>query len=122
MYDRRRQYDQMQGVYIISVAARVLQMHPQTLRKYERIGLVSPSRTHGMLRLYSEEDIARLRLIKHLVDELGLNLAGVELALKLFSQLVNMRMQAQELEGDDLKSFLDSSVSQMLSLLDGKRK
>ncbi len=122
MYDRRRQYDQMQGVYIISVAARVLQMHPQTLRKYERIGLVSPSRTHGMLRLYSEEDIARLRLIKHLVDELGLNLAGVELALKLFSQLVNMRMQAQELEGDELKSFLDSSVSQMLSLLDGKRK
>lgn len=122
MYDRRQQYDQMQGVYIISVAARVLQMHPQTLRKYERIGLVSPSRTVGMLRLYSEEDIARLRLIKHLVDELGLNLAGVELALKLFSRLVNMRMQAQELEGDELKSFLDSSVSQMLSLLDGKRK
>ena len=122
VYDRRRQYDQVQGVYIISVAARVLQMHPQTLRKYERIGLVSPSRTHGMLRLYSEEDIARLRLIKHLVDELGLNLAGVELALKLFSRLVNMRMQAQELEGEELKSFLDSSVSQMLSLLDGKRK
>lgn len=122
VYDRRQQYDQMQGVYIISVAARVLQMHPQTLRKYERIGLVSPSRTVGMLRLYSEEDIARLRLIKHLVDELGLNLAGVELALKLFSRLVNMRMQAQELEGDELKSFLDSSVSQMLSLLDGKRK
>ena len=122
MYDRRQQYDQMQGVYIISVAARVLQMHPQTLRKYERIGLVSPSRTVGMLRLYSEEDIARLRLIKHLVDELGLNLAGVELALKLFGRLVNMRMQAQELEGDELKSFLDTSVSQMLSLLDGKRK
>ncbi len=122
MYDRRQQYDQMQGVYIISVAARVLQMHPQTLRKYERIGLVSPSRTEGMLRLYSEEDIVRLRLIKHLVDELGLNLAGVELALKLFSRLVNMRMQAQELDGDDLKSFLDTSVSQMLSLLDGKRK
>ena len=122
VYDRRQQYDQMQGVYIISVAARVLQMHPQTLRKYERIGLVSPSRTVGMLRLYSEEDIARLRLIKHLVDELGLNLAGVELALKLFSRLVNMRMQAQELEGDEFKSFLDSSVSQMLSLLDGKRK
>ena len=122
VYDRRQQYDQMQGVYIISVAARVLQMHPQTLRKYERIGLVSPSRTVGMLRLYSEEDIARLRLIKHLVDELGLNLAGVELALKLFSRLVTMRMQAQELEGDELKSFLDSSVSQMLSLLDGKRK
>ncbi len=122
VYDRRQQYDQMQGVYIISVAARVLQMHPQTLRKYERIGLVSPSRTVGMLRLYSEEDIARLRLIKHLVDELGLNLAGVELALKLFNRLLTMRAQAQDLEGDELKSFLDTSISQMLSLLDGKRK
>ena len=122
MYDRRQQYDQMQGVYIISVAARVLQMHPQTLRKYERIGLVSPSRTVGMLRLYSEEDIARLRLIKHLVDELGLNLAGVELALKLFNRLLTMRAQAQDLEGDELKSLLDTSISQMLSLLDGKRK
>ena len=122
MYDGRRQYDQMQGVYIISVAARVLQMHPQTLRKYERIGLVSPSRTVGMLRLYSEEDIARLRLIKHLVDELGLNLAGVELALKLFNRLLTMRAQAQDLEGDELKSLLDTSISQMLSLLDGKRK
>ncbi len=122
MYDRRQQYDQMQGVYIISVAARVLQMHPQTLRKYERIGLVSPSRTVGMLRLYSEEDIARLRLIKHLVDELGLNLAGVELALKLFNRLINMRAQAQELDGEELKSFLDTNVHQMLSLLDGKRK
>ena len=122
MYDRRQQYDRVQGVYIISVAARVLNMHPQTLRKYERIGLVSPSRTVGMLRLYSEEDIARLRLIKHLVDELGLNLAGVELALRLFNRLVNMRAKTHELEGEELKSFLDSSVDQMLGLLQGKRK
>ncbi len=122
MYDRRQQYDRVQGVYIISVAARVLNMHPQTLRKYERIGLVSPSRTVGMLRLYSEEDIARLRLIKHLVDELGLNLAGVELALGLFNRLVNMRAKTHELEGEELKSFLDSSVDQMLGLLQGKRK
>ena len=121
MYDRRRQADRVQGVYIISVAARVLQMHPQTLRKYERIGLVSPSRTHGMLRLYSEEDIARLRLIKHLVDELGLNLAGVELALKLFNRLITMRAQAQRLEGEELKRFLDGSVDEMLGLLQGKR-
>ena len=122
MYDRRQQYDRVQGVYIISVAARVLNMHPQTLRKYERIGLVSPSRTVGMLRLYSEEAIARLRLIKHLVDELGLNLAGVELALRLFNRLVNMRAKTHELEGEELKSFLDSSVDQMLGLLQGKRK
>ena len=58
---------ELRGLYIISVAARLLEMHPQTLRKYERVGLVRPSRTLGMLRLYSQEDIARLRVIKHLV-------------------------------------------------------
>ncbi|MYK34167.1 MAG: MerR family transcriptional regulator, partial [Chloroflexi bacterium] len=62
-----------EGLYIISVAARILHMHPQTLRKYERVGLVRPSRTVGMLRLYSERDIAKLRMIKHLVDEMRLN-------------------------------------------------
>ena len=67
------------GLYVISVAARLLEMHPQTLRKYERAGLVRPSRTVGMLRLYSEEDIVRLRLIKHLVGDLGLNISGVVL-------------------------------------------
>ena len=61
------EYVEAEGIYVISVAARLLQMHPQTLRKYERAGLVRPSRTVGMLRLYSEEDIVRLRLIKHLV-------------------------------------------------------
>ena len=57
------QYVEGEGIYVISVAARLLKMHPQTLRKYERAGLVRPSRTVGMLRLYSEEDIVRLRLI-----------------------------------------------------------
>ena len=81
--------DRLEGVYIISVAARILEMHPQTLRKYERAGLVRPSRTVGMLRLYSDEDIARLRLIKHLVNELGLNVASVQLVLQLFNSLLN---------------------------------
>lgn len=75
------------GLYIISVAARLLEMHPQTLRKYERAGFLTPDRTGGMLRLYSEEDIARLQLIKHLVDDLGLNLSGVQLALQLATVL-----------------------------------
>ena len=79
-----------QGLYIISVAAQILEMHPQTLRKYERAGFVEPPRM-GTLRLYSEDDIARLRLIKHLVDELGLNLSGVELALYLVSKLLDIR-------------------------------
>ena len=60
---------ELRGVYIISVAARLLAMHPQTLRKYERLGLVRPSRTIGMLRLYSQEDIEKLRLIRHLEEE-----------------------------------------------------
>ena len=65
-----------EGVYVISVAARLLEMHPQTLRKYERLGLVQPARTIGMLRLYSEEDLYQLRLIRHMEERLGLNLAG----------------------------------------------
>ena len=69
---------EIQGVYIISVAARILEMHPQTLRKYERLGLINPERTGGMLRLYSREDIRKIFLIRHLMDNLGLNLAGVE--------------------------------------------
>jgi MerR family transcriptional regulator/heat shock protein HspR len=74
-------------LYIISVVSRVLQMHPQTLRKYERAGLLRPSRTKGALRLYSDEDLARLRLIKRLVDELKLNVAGVALVLQLIDNL-----------------------------------
>lgn len=62
----------------ISVAARMLSMHPQTLRKYERLGLVQPARTIGSMRLYSEEAIERLRLIKYLVEDAGVNLAGVQ--------------------------------------------
>lgn len=87
-----------QGLYIISVAAQILEMHPQTLRKYERAGFVEPPRM-GTLRLYSEEDIARLRLIKHLVDEMGLNLAGVELALELTSKLLQIRSKLESSSG-----------------------
>lgn len=83
----------MEGVYIISVAARILDMHPQTLRKYERLGLVRPGRTLGMLRLYSTEDIRKLRLIRHLSDDMGLNLAGVEFALTAVQNLLTMRQR-----------------------------
>ena len=84
---------QMEGVYIISVAARILDMHPQTLRKYERLGLIRPGRTLGMLRLYSTEDIRKLRLIRHLSDEMGLNLAGVEFALATVQNLLTMQQR-----------------------------
>jgi MerR family transcriptional regulator/heat shock protein HspR len=65
-------------LYLISVAARMLDMHPQTLRKYERLGLVRPSRTLGSMRVYTREELERVRLIKRLVDEMGINLAGVQ--------------------------------------------
>ncbi len=111
----------VRGVYIISVVARMLEMHPQTLRKYERVGLLSPSRTGGMLRLYSEEDIARLRLIKHLVGELGLNLAGVQLAMRLFNKLLETKAAARVLEGRELQGFVEESVDRMLALMQGER-
>jgi MerR family transcriptional regulator/heat shock protein HspR len=70
-------------LYFISVAARMLGMHPQTLRKYERLGLVQPSRTVGSMRLYSRDELERLRMIKHLVDDVGVNLAGVQRLLSI---------------------------------------
>ena len=86
---------QNEGLYIISVVSRVLQMHPQTLRKYERAGLVRPSRTDGMLRLYSDDDLARLRLIKRLVEDVGLNVAGVGLVLQLVDNLEQIERSAE---------------------------
>ena len=83
----------MEGVYIISVAARILDMHPQTLRKYERLGLINPGRTIGMLRLYSAEDIRTVRLIRHLVDNMGFNLAGVEHTLGMVDALLEMKQR-----------------------------
>ena len=103
------------GLYVISVAARMLDMHPQTLRKYERAGLVQPSRTVGMLRLYSEEDIIKLTLIKHLVGDLGLKLAGVEMALGIFQQIMKMQKSLQTTHQE--KEFLDECLNEMLSVL-----
>jgi len=78
-------------LYFISTAARLLHMHPQTLRKYERLGLIRPSRTVGSMRLYSRDELERLRLIKHLVDEAGINLAGVERLLSIADSLQRLR-------------------------------
>ena len=77
----------LSGVYIISVAARLANMHPQTLRKYERAGLIRPSRTGGALRLYSDSDVRRLRIIRRLVGDLGLNVAGVGVVLEIVRRL-----------------------------------
>lgn len=75
------------ALYVISVAARLVEMHPTTLRKYERVGFLEPSRTPGRTRLYSLDDIRRLRQIKRLVESRDMNLAGVQMALDLTEQL-----------------------------------
>jgi MerR family transcriptional regulator/heat shock protein HspR len=80
-----------QDLYFISIAADMLGMHPQTLRKYERLGLIQPSRTIGSMRLYSREELQRVRLIKHLVDELGINLAGVQSLLSIVEVMERIR-------------------------------
>ena len=84
--------------YMISVAAELVGMHPQTLRMYEQKGLVRPKRTAGNTRLYSEADLARLRLIQKLTTQLGLNLAGVEAVLDLEEQLQRMQARLERLE------------------------
>ena len=84
--------------YMISVAADLVGMHPQTLRIYENKGLIRPKRTAGNTRLYSEADLDRLRLIQRLTNELGLNLAGVEHVLRLQDELVQMRRRLDRME------------------------
>jgi MerR family transcriptional regulator/heat shock protein HspR len=80
-----------QDLFLISMAAEILGMHPQTLRKYERLGLIQPSRTIGSMRLYSREELERLKVIKRLVDELGINLAGVQRLLSIAEVMQRIR-------------------------------
>jgi MerR family transcriptional regulator/heat shock protein HspR len=85
-------------IYMISVAAELVGMHPQTLRMYETKGLVRPQRTPGGTRLYSDADIVRLRVIQRLTSEVGLNLAGVELVLRLEDELRKAHAQVERLQ------------------------
>jgi MerR family transcriptional regulator, heat shock protein HspR len=80
-----------QDLYFISVAARMLGMHPQTLRKYERLGLVQPTRTIGSMRLYSRDELERLKIIKRLVEDSGINLAGVQRLLSIAEVVQRIR-------------------------------
>lgn len=102
-------------LFVISVAARLVEMHPQTLRKYEREGLIAPSRTSGNLRLYSDQDIERLRQVKYLVEERSMNLAGVQMALDLTKELLSLR---ERLDSKDAHSqIVQKELSKMLSML-----
>ena len=107
----------LEGLYIISVAARILDMHPQTLRKYERLGLINPGRTLGMLRLYSRDDIRRVRLIRHL-GNMGLNLAGVEFALATVENLLALKRRLKALAGETgLSTALDQEIDRVFQNL-----
>lgn len=92
--------DTEQELFFISMAAEMLGMHPQTLRKYERLGLIQPSRTIGSMRLYSREELERLRLIKHLVDDVGVNLAGVQRLLEIAEAVQRIRPLVKEARPD----------------------
>lgn len=89
------QYDE--PVYLISIVAKLLDIHPQTLRQYERENLVCPSRTNGRIRLYSQRDIDRIKLILRLTRELGVNLAGVDIILRLKENVDGMETEMAEL-------------------------
>src|SRR5215510_362730 len=89
-------HDDDAALYFISMAAEMLGMHPQTLRKYERLGFIQPSRTIGSMRVYSREELERLRLIKRLVDDLGVNLAGVQRLLAVAEVMQRVRPLLEE--------------------------
>ena len=100
--------------YVISVAARMVGLHAQTLRYYERVGLVSPSRSDGRRRLYSPVDIHKLRRIKTLSDDMGVNLAGVEVLLKLMDRMLQMENEMNRLL-DEVRILRTSSAGRRKS-------
>lgn len=105
------------GVYVMQVASMMTGMHPQTLRKYERAGFLEPSR-HYNSRMYSEDDIARLKMIKRLVDDEGLNLAGIGLALRLRERLIDMKAEViSSRMGCRTKDHFTDLLNEMLVML-----
>src|SRR6266481_1560930 len=108
-----------QDLYLISMAARMLGMHPQTLRKYERLGLVQPTRTLGSMRLYSREELERLRLIKRLVDDARINLAGVQRLLSIADVLQRIRplMREDGLSARDARRRLLQELDELHRML-----
>lgn len=104
--------DEDEPCYVISIAARMVGMHAQSLRHYERLGLVRPSRSRGRQRLYSQSDVNRLRQIQRLVNDLGVNLAGAEVILRM-----NERMRRMEREMDELREELQAYRDRVLPVV-----
>ena len=86
--------------YVISVAARMVGVHAQTLRTYERIGLMDPARSRGNIRMYSPQDVQRARWIRSLIDDLGINLAGVEVIIRMKAHIDELEREAQRLNAE----------------------
>lgn len=99
--------------YVISIAASIVGIEAHTLRYYERLGLVQPERSSGNIRLYSEEDVDRLRYIKTLMSDCGVNLAGVEVALRLMQQMKEMQRQIEEMERK-IKKVAEAEIEDMI--------
>lgn len=110
----------MAEMYLISMAAEMLNMHPQTLRKYERLGLVRPPRTLGSMRVYTDDELDRLRLIKVLVDEAGINLAGVQRLLSIVEVAERMRplvADGRHRAPADMCRRLNAEIDQLFELV-----
>ncbi len=102
--ETRIAFETDRGVFMISVAAQLANMHPQTLRMYEARGLIEPKRSPKGTRLYSQEDVERLRRIQEMTAELGLNLAGVERVLELEQEIEGMHARIEEMETEALQA------------------
>ncbi len=108
------------NLYLISVAARMLDMHPQTLRKYERLGLVRPLRTLGSMRVYTRDELERVRIIKQLVDEQGINLAGVQRLLEIAEVVQKLRPLLKDparQRRDDLRRQVSQQMDEIARIL-----
>jgi MerR family transcriptional regulator/heat shock protein HspR len=105
-------HDPDDPIFVISVAARLVEMHPQTLRYYERAGLLKPTRSSGKIRLYSQREIEHLRRIARLTNELGVNLAGVEIIVDLTERLDNLQKETQQHEAE-LRAEIDRLRSEL---------
>ena len=107
MMNENRRIDQDdEPLFVISIAAKMIGMHAQSLRHYERLGLVRPSRSRGRVRLYSQADIERLRHIQRLVNDLGVNLAGAEVVIRLNERIRRMEEEMERLRAE-LQSYRD---------------
>lgn len=97
---RKTHDEESEPLYVISIAARMLGVHAQTLRYYERVGLLTPSRSQGNIRLYSEDDINRLRQVLRLINDLGVNLAGAEVILRMSQRMAEMEREIRQLRAE----------------------